>query len=164
MANHAILRHSDAGPVFSFKEAFMKTRLITLSGAALILLGLVALVGCSKRDDSSTAGQKVDSAMANADAKTDAAKAELQRDADKIKESAGRAVTAVEDTAITAGIKAKLATDSDLKTLDISVETSSGRATLRGKAPDAASQARATQLAAAVTGVTSVDNQLTVMQ
>jgi osmotically-inducible protein OsmY len=120
----------------------------------------VTLVGCNQRDDSSTVGQKVDSAMA----KADAAKAELQRDADKVKQSAGRAVTAVEDTAITAGIKAKLATDSDLKTLDISVETSSGRATLRGKAPNAASQARAAQLAAAVTGVTNVDNQLKVVQ
>jgi osmotically-inducible protein OsmY len=35
---------------------------------------------------------------------------------------------------------------------------------LRGKAPDAAALARATQLAAAVGGVTSVDNQLTVTQ
>jgi len=136
-------------------------RAVVVVGAALMAL---TLVGCNKRDDSSTAGQRVDSAMATADAKADAAKAEVQRDADKVKESVGRAVTAVEDSVITAGIKAKLATDSDLKTLDISVETSSGRATLRGKAPNAASQARATQLAAAVSGVTSVDNQLTVVQ
>lgn len=132
-----------------------------LIGATLVAL---ALVGCNRRDDSSTASQKVDSAMGKVEATTDAAKAELQRDADKVKESAGRAVTAVEDTTITAGIKAKLATDSDLKTLDISVETTSGRATLRGKAPNAAAQARAAQLAAAVSGVTSVDNQLTVSQ
>jgi osmotically-inducible protein OsmY len=57
-------------------------------------------------------------------------------------------VTAVADTTITAGVKAKLATDSDLKTLDVSVETTSGRATLRGKAPNSAARARATQLAA----------------
>jgi len=139
----------------------LNLRAVVVVGTALMAL---TLVGCNKRDDSPTVGQKVDSAMVKGDAKADAAKAELQRDADKVKESAGRAVTAVEDTAITAGIKAKLATDSDLKTLDISVETNSGRATLRGKAPNAASQARAAQLAAAVTGVNSVDNQLTVVQ
>jgi hyperosmotically inducible protein len=142
-------------------SSYLNPRAVVVVGAALVAL---TLVGCNQRDDSSTAGKKADSAMANTDATADAAKAELQRDADKIKESTARAVTAVEDTAITAGIKAKLATDSDLKTLDISVETASGRATLRGKAPDAAAQARATQLAAAVSGVTSVDNQLTVVQ
>jgi osmotically-inducible protein OsmY len=130
-------------------------------GAALVTF---TLVGCNRRDDSQTAGQKVDSAMAKADEKAEAAKAELKRDADKVKETAGRAVSAVEDTAITAGIKAKLAADPGLKALDISVETTAGRATLRGKAPDAASKARATQLAADVSGVTSVDNQLTASQ
>jgi osmotically-inducible protein OsmY len=44
------------------------------------------------------------------------------------------------------------------------VETTAGRAILRGKAPNAAAQARATQLTADVSGVTSVDNQLTVSQ
>jgi hyperosmotically inducible periplasmic protein len=136
-------------------------RATVVIGAALVAL---TLVGCDRRDDSSTASGKVDSAMAKIDATTDAAKAQLERDADKVKESAGQAVTAVEDTTITAGIKAKLATDSDLKSSDISVETNSGRATLRGKAPDAAAQARAAQLAAAVSGVTSVDNELTVSQ
>lgn len=140
---------------------YLKPRTVVVIGASLVAL---TLVGCNRRDDSQTAGQKVDSAMAKTDEKVDAAKAELKRDTDKVKESAGNAVTAVEDTAITAGIKAKLATDSDLKTLDISVETTSGRATLRGKAPNAAAQARATQLAGSVTGVASVDNQLTVSQ
>ena len=136
-------------------------RSVVVIGAALVAL---TLVGCNRRDESPNAGLKVDSAMAKVDEKVDAAKAELQRDADKVKEAAGRAVTTVEDTAITAGIKAKLATDSDLKTSDISVETTAGRTTLRGKAPDAAALARATQLAAAVSGVTGVDNQLIVSQ
>ncbi len=137
---------------------------------ALLATVLVVLTfaGCNRRDDSTTAGQKVDSAITKVDEKAEAAKAELQRDADKAKQAvAGAAQTgaaAVEDTAITAGIKAKLATDADLKTLGIRVETMSGRATLRGSAPNADAQARATQLAAAVSGVTSVDNQLTVLR
>jgi osmotically-inducible protein OsmY len=149
---------------------------VAVLGAALVAL---TLVGCNRRDDAPTAGQKVDSAIAKVDEKADAAKAEIARDADKVKETAGQAVTdikqatgnaaqtattAVQDTVITAGIKAKLATDPDLKSLDIRVETMSGRATLRGTAPTADSQARATQLAAAVTGVTSVDNQLSVLR
>lgn len=146
---------------------------------AVLAAALVALsfAGCSRRDDSPTVGQKVDAAIAKVDEKADAAKAELQNDVDKARQTAGQAMTeakqsvvgaaqtgaaALEDTAITAGIKAKLAGDADLKTLDIRVETQSGRATLRGTAPSADSQARATVLAAAVSGVTSVDNQLSV--
>lgn len=148
---------------------------------ALLATALVALTfaGCNRRDDSASTGEKVDSAIARIDEKTDAAKVELQRDVDQAKRTAGQAVTdagqsvagaartgatALEDTAITASIKAKLATDADLKALDIHVETSSGRATLRGSAPNAESQARATRLAAAVSGVTSVDNQLSVLR
>lgn len=146
---------------------------------AVLALALAALTiaGCNRRDDSSTAGQKVDAAIAKVDEKADAAKAQLQRDVDQAKQTAGQAMTdakqavvgaaesgakAVEDTAITAGIKAKLVGDADLKALDIRVETTSGRATLRGTVPSADTQARATQLAAAVSGVTSVDNQLSV--
>jgi hyperosmotically inducible protein len=143
----------------------LHTPRLAVLAAALVVL---TFAGCDRRDDSTTAGQKVDAAIAKVDEKADAAKAELARDADKAKQAVvGAAQTgaaAVEDTAITAGIKAKLATDADLKTLDVRVETTSGRVTLRGSAPNADSQARATQLAAAVSGVTSVDNQLTVLR
>jgi len=146
----------------------------TVIGALLIAL---ALVGCNRRDDTQTAGQKVDAAIAKTGETVDAAKAEIKREAEQVKQSADKAMTeakqitgdaaqsaatAVTDSAITTGIKAKLAADAQLKALDISVETSAGHATLRGTAPDAASQARATQLAASVNGVTAVDNQLTV--
>jgi hyperosmotically inducible periplasmic protein len=152
----------------------LKSHRVAIIGAALVALGFA---GCSRRDDSQTAGQKVDSAIAKIDEKADAAKTEIKREVEQVKESAGQAVTdvkqatsgaaqtaatALQDTAITAGIKAKLAMDPDLKTLDIHVETTAGRALLRGTAPNAAAQSRATQLATAVDGVISVDNQLTV--
>jgi osmotically-inducible protein OsmY len=136
------------------------------AGIAVAALLAITLVGCNRRDDGQTAKDKID-----------AATTAVKRDAEQVAQSASQAmgdmkqatgaaaqtaVTAVEDTAITARIKASLAGDAGLKALDISVETTAGRTTLRGTAPDAAAQSRAQQLAAAVPGVSSVDNQLTV--
>jgi len=133
-----------------------------------IALAALVLVGCDRPDDSKTAGQKVD-----------AAAAEVKRDAAQIKESATKAMTdatkattaatqaavrAVEDIGITAAIKAKLAGDADLKTRDINVQTTGGRATLSGTVSNAAAQSRAKELAVSVGGVTGVDNQLTVLR
>lgn len=66
------------------------------------------------------------------------------------------------DAGITAAIKSNLAADSELSALKIDVDTSDGRVTLKGTAPTAAAAERAATMAKAVTGVTSVDNQLTV--
>lgn len=74
----------------------------------------------------------------------------------------GRAGSAVEDAAVTATINAELAKDPKLSALKIDVDTSNGRVSLKGKAPDADSRERATQIASAVRGVQSVDNQLQV--
>lgn len=72
----------------------------------------------------------------------------------------GRAGSAVEDAAVTATINAELAKDPKLSALKIDVDTSNGRVSLKGKAPDTDSRERATQIASAVRGVQSVDNQL----
>jgi osmotically-inducible protein OsmY len=132
---------------------------------ALLFAGL-ALVGCNRRDDTQTAGQKVDSAIAKADEKLDAAKADVKREAEQAKQATGaaaQAVTvAVTDAAVTTGIKAKLFADAQLKAREIHVETQAGAVTLHGKVPDEATRTRAAQLAAAVQGVTGVDNRLTV--
>jgi hyperosmotically inducible periplasmic protein len=66
------------------------------------------------------------------------------------------------DAGITAAIKSNLAADSELSALKIDVDTANGRVTLKGSAPTAAAAERAVTMAKAVTGVTSVDNQLTV--
>ena len=67
----------------------------------------------------------------------------------------------VSDAAITAAINARLALDDSLSALKINVDTRQGRVALRGTALDAVAIARAEQLAAAVGGVTAVDNRLT---
>lgn len=136
----------------------------TLAIAAL--MAALALVGCNRRDDTQTTGQKVDAAIVKADEKLDAAKADVKREAERVKQATGDATqvatAAVTDAAITTGIKAKLFADAQLKARDIHVETRAGLAALHGTVPDEASRGRAAQLAAAVQGVTGVDNQLTV--
>lgn len=141
---------------------------IPFKPTALVVLGTLAAVlalgACSQREESKSAGQQVDAAIAKADEKVDAAKATMERDAGQAKKAVGEttraAGEAVADSAITAQVKASLLADADLKTLDVSVETKAGHVSLRGTAPDAAARTRATQLASAVTGVTTVDNQL----
>lgn len=123
--------------------------------AALLLAG--TLGACNRRDESQTTGQKVDAAVAKADEKLDEAKASAGKAMDS-------AATAVADTAITTSIKAGLAADAELTTVDVGVETIDGRVVLRGVAPDGAARDRATQLATAVKGVVSVDNQITTVR
>lgn len=124
----------------------------------------LALPGCSRREEAQTAGQQVDAAIAKADEKIDAAQAAIERDTEQAKKATAEAARAagevLTDSAITAQVKASLAGDADLRTLDVSVETQAGRVSLRGTAPDAAARNRATQIAAAVKGVAAVDNQL----
>lgn len=144
-----------------------------------VLLAAVALGACNRRDESGTAGQKVDAAITKADEKIEAAKDSMARDADQAKAAANQAMTDAKqstgdaaraagemltDTAITGRIKASLMAENGLKLRDVSVETQSGRTVLRGTAPNAAARDQATQIAGAVQGVVAVDNQLTVVQ
>ena len=68
----------------------------------------------------------------------------------------------LQDAAITARVNAALMSDSQLSGLRIEVHTQNGTVTLRGSAPDALAIARATELASAVEGVTSVVNDIKV--
>lgn len=71
----------------------------------------------------------------------------------------GSAAQQTADEAITARVKARLAADSELLPLPITVETKDGRVTLRGAVPPALI-ARAAQLVESVEGVRGVDNRL----
>lgn len=134
---------------------------------ALIALSTLALIACNKNDaDDRTAGQKVDAAIEKVDDKAEAAKADIERAAEDAKKSATdtakAATAAVSDAAITASIKTGLATDNELKAMDIDVDTRDGHTALHGTAPNVASRDRATRLASGVNGVVSVDNQLSI--
>lgn len=112
------------------------------------LAAALALAACNPRDDNTTAGQKVDEAVA---------------DTKRASKDAGTTVAAAAtDATITTKINAALAADDKLKAIKIDVDTNNGRVVLSGKAPDAASRERATTLAKAVDGVVDVDNRLAV--
>ena len=155
----------------------MNRQLRIVSPALATLIAALALTACNNRNDDQTAGQKVDSAVATAKQEGSEAKADASHAWDKTKENSREAAqdvkqgtndamdktaAAVSDAAITASVNAELAKDSKLSALKIDVDTSHGHVALKGTAPDTASKERATQIAAAVKGVTRVDNQLRV--
>ena len=149
----------------------------TLTPLLAALATAFALGACSRHDDGRTAGQKVDDGVARIEQKTEQAKADVNSATADAKASAREAAadakvaaadasdkvaSAVNDATITTTINAELAKDSSLSAMKIDVDTAQGHVALRGTAPSAEAKMRATQIASAVKGVTSVDNQLTV--
>ena len=149
------------------------TRLLSTA----IAVACLSLAACGKRDDSQTAGQKLDGAIASAQQKADTAKAEMQQGAAEVKSEVKQGVAELkagasnaaekvagnmEDAAITLSVNAELTKDPTLSALRINVDTVNGAVSLKGSAPSKAARERATQLAASVKGVTRVDNQLEV--
>lgn len=123
-----------------------------LAGALLLSLLLVA---CGRDESERSAGERLDTATAKAEAQLESARSAAS-------EAAGATVAAGADAAITARVKAGLAADSGLESTAIGVETRDGRTVLQGTVKDGAARDRASQVAAAVDGVTAVDNQLVV--
>ncbi len=97
---------------------------------------------------------------------TDTAKADADRAVanatDAARNAGDAAGTKVADAVITTSVNAELVKDKALSALKIDVDTSGGRVALKGTAPNQQARDRATQLASAVKGVVSVDNQLRV--
>jgi osmotically-inducible protein OsmY len=147
------------------------SKLLAIAAATLVV------TACGKNDDHMTVGQKVDSAIATAERKTDAAMATAEQKTESataavkqemaeakagIADAAATVADKVEDATITASVNAELAKDPDLSALGIDVDTKDGAVQLKGSAPTEAARVRATTLAAAVKGVTRVDNMLEV--
>ena len=152
-----------------------------MPGAALAvtcsLVLLTALAACGKKDDGQTVGQKLDTAVAKTEQAATEAKAKTEtsmaKAEDAIKDAAQKAEASgkktadsvgatIDDVTITASISAELAKDADLSAIKINVDTKNGVVTLNGPAPTTAAKDKATMLAKAVKGVTSVNNQLVV--
>jgi hyperosmotically inducible protein len=81
---------------------------------------------------------------------------------EKVAAGANQAERALENGALTAKIKAKMALDDSVKALDINVDTANGVVTLTGTVHSEAERTRAVQLARETAGVTSVTDRLTV--
>lgn len=126
---------------------------------ALVSAMVVLTAGCDRKTDTATtddttAGQKLDNAVAES-------KQESTEAGNYVEQKTDSAVQSVDDAAITAAIKAKLIADDELKAIDINVDTAGGVVTMTGVAPTASAMERATTIAKSVDGVTDVKNQLT---
>ena len=153
----------------------MNQRLLTMTSIGALVASM-AIVGCSKQDQADAKSATSDG-VATVEQKarelgSDAAKGvqqakeatrELAQDAKEATKNAGEKIgDKVADAVITTSVKAELAKDSKLSALKIDVDTANGRVALHGTAPSSSAREHATALAAAVKGVTGVDNQLTI--
>jgi hyperosmotically inducible periplasmic protein len=155
---------------------------LLLSGLILLIVLIVPLAGCSRRDEPPTvqAGKDsqgnpyvhVDGKQVNRDLnragkelKTDAkdlGKA-IQDGAQKVDEKVGPVAREVlDDAGITARIRAKLLADPTVKSVHIGVDTVNGRVALNGEVATADQRAEAEKLASQTPGVKSVANLLQV--
>jgi len=158
-------------------------KLILIALLAGMILGVSA---CSKQDQNGvTVGQKVDQAIdrtnagladagkkiedsaSRAGAKVEQgagqAEAAIKDASAKARDQAGQVSSVVDDSAITASIKADLLKDPGLSVLKVEVNTVRGEVTLSGSVDNEAARTRAGQLAAAISGVQKVRNELQVV-
>lgn len=79
--------------------------------------------------------------------------------ATSMQDSASKTGQALDDTAVTAKVKTKLAAEKDVPATQVTVATNQGKVTLTGNVP-AAQISHIEQLVRSVDGVRDVDNQL----
>jgi osmotically-inducible protein OsmY len=131
------------------------TKNLKLFGISLLLAA--GLVACDKPGPAETAGKKLDQTADNAGKKISET---ADKVGDKVSEESAKAGVAIDDTEITAKVKAAILAEPGLKTLQISVETAKGVVTLSGSADTPQSSEKAKNLAGAVSGVKEVINKL----
>lgn len=128
----------------------------------------VLIAACGDKVDDTTVGQQVDNTTATVQSAATELKNDTQVAANDMQAAGAKAADNVAesatDMAITAKVNAALAADDKLSALKIDVDTEAGNVELTGTAPDEASRERATTLAAAVDGVVTVENRLTVVK
>jgi len=116
--------------------------------AALLVGTALATAGCDQRNSTDTAGQKLDRTADQVAAKTS--------------EAATKTADAIDDSALTAKVKAAILAEPGLKSLQIGVETKDAVVTLTGAVDSPPMKDRAKQIAASVSGVRDVvDNLVT---
>lgn len=144
----------------------MQTKFNPLLPAVLAVSLALGLAACDKKPADTTVGQKLDSAVASAEQKTDKVIDAVKQGGDSAGAKVDKAVDAgagkLNDAAITTSINAGLAADANLSALKIDVDTADGKVRLTGTAPTDAARQRATEIAQQRDGVRSVDNQLAI--
>jgi len=138
-----------------------------LLGIAMFLAA--GLAACDKQPGpAESAGKMIDQSAAEAGKKIEETADKVGEKLDATKEKVGEKMSAqsektgvaIDDTEITAKVKAAIFAEPGLSTLQISVETINGFVTLSGSVDTQANSDRAKTLAGAVAGVKDVDNKL----
>ena len=124
-----------------------------LAGASIVFAA--GLAACDKPGPAENAGKSVDQAAGTVGEKMGEASRKLDEQSDK-------AGVALDDTAITAKVKAAILAEPGLGVLQIHVDTVNGVTTLTGSVDSQQHSDRAGEITGAVAGVTAVKNQLVV--
>ena len=124
----------------------MKLFHTTLMAAAAAMM----IAGCSKQNAQS------DEVAQNKNQTT------VQQAANDIKQSADKVAAGIDDSTITAKVKAALVAEPDLSALHINVDTADGVVTLTGSTDAPQKIKHAEQVAQTVNGVKKINNELVV--
>jgi osmotically-inducible protein OsmY len=126
---------------------------------AISLLLAAGLTACDKPGPAEKAGKSMDQTASEAKNKIGDTVDKAEK---KMTEQSAKAGQAIDDTEITARVKAAVFAEPGLKTLQISVDTVKGVVTLSGTVDSQANSDKARTLAAAVADVKEVSNKLVV--
>lgn len=143
-----------------------KSTMARSAAAASSLAVLLALGACGDRVENTEMPQTAQPNVEINRQGTDGAKEEKaaigvgNNDASRMG-AAPEAASGDPDQRIATDVKTSLATNPDFGAIKIDVHAEDGKVTLRGRAPDPAARDRAAEIARGVSGVKSVDNQLT---
>ncbi len=114
---------------------------------------VLGLAGCQQEGTAEKAGKKVDQA-------TESAGKKVEKTGEAVVEKVEKAGDYLDDSAITAKVKAEILSDPLLKVLQISVATTNGVVKLSGAVDSQQSIDRAMEIARSVKDVKSVENGL----
>lgn len=126
---------------------------------AISLFLAAGLTACDKPGPAEKAGKAMDQTASDAKNKIGETVDKAEK---KMTEQSAKAGQAIDDTEITARVKAAVFAEPGLKTLQISVDTVKGVVTLTGTVDSQANSDKARTLAAAVPDVKEVSNKLVV--
>ncbi|MGB8240512.1 MAG: BON domain-containing protein [Azonexus sp.] len=126
---------------------------------AISLFLAAGLTACDKPGPAEKAGKAMDQTASDAKNKIGDSVDKAEK---KMTEQSAKAGQAIDDTEITARVKAAVFAEPGLKTLQISVDTVKGVVTLTGTVDSQTNSDKARTLAAAVADVRDVSNKLVV--
>ena len=141
---------------------FRASRWTVFAAAAALAAGLSA---CNKAEEP-TAGHRLETAINKTEQAAQDAKQKMESAAQEAgqasRNATADAAALMDDAGITTKVNAGLAQDPDLSAIKIDVDTRAGVVTLNGPVKSEQARDRASQIAQAVPGVTSVVNNLTI--